>query len=591
MRSAVLDQASQPIRNLVKSPRANSSAWAVTGYGTGGAGTFTVTTGAARDGVGSAGVQTWTTAATAGGASMVTSKNSASWVPVVAGRTYSWGIWVKQSQALSLATRITWSDAANALVSSSSIVGTTPAVDSWTRVTSSGVAPAGAVWAQVEARVVNISGMINGYTLTADEAMMVEGTTLPDYADGDSPGWKWTGAANITESVGYTWANNPAIVRKLIRNLHQNPAAAISGFWMGAANNATYTREDNTVLGTTHVAKVDFTGSTVADSGINFTGNLTQTALGLLPSRRYTISFSIVSETTRSFKFSKQGTGVVSGTLAPFTLTANVPRRMSYTFDTSASVAGAVALYVLRTDSELGTFRASQVMITEGETVYDYADGSVPGWTWTGTALRSVSTGYPYTLESIAGKPVYFAENVTASGNYSTNTRFTTTQAYPLTIVATQVFPDPPTGAPGAWEMASSVANGSGTLRRMIVTSAATYGYNYGRFLTNSTWQTSHINAVVPGATAHTHVTRMGEYSMDASVDGNFTNAFPNQDLARPLTAGARLVIGGRDGAAQATAPATRGFAAFSYSLDDETVKRVTAWFARKYGTPIPAGY
>lgn len=47
-----------------------------------------------------------------------------------------------------------------------------------------------------------------------------------------------------------------------------------------------------------------------------------------------------------------------------------------------------------------------EMMIVEG--VYDgpYSDGNTPGWAWLGTANQSESAGYPYMLESIAGRPV-----------------------------------------------------------------------------------------------------------------------------------------------------------------------------------------
>ena len=35
-----------------------------------------------------------------------------------------------------------------------------------------------------------------------------------------------------------------------------------------------------------------------------------------------------------------------------------------------------------------------------------YCDGDTPGWRWLGTSGLSQSTGYPYTLESIAGQPL-----------------------------------------------------------------------------------------------------------------------------------------------------------------------------------------
>ncbi len=41
------------------------------------------------------------------------------------------------------------------------------------------------------------------------------------------------------------------------------------------------------------------------------------------------------------------------------------------------------------------TFYVDDVMVTQGPTLYNYADGSSPNWTWTGTPNASTSTGPP----------------------------------------------------------------------------------------------------------------------------------------------------------------------------------------------------
>lgn len=52
----------------------------------------------------------------------------------------------------------------------------------------------------------------------------------------------------------------------------------------------------------------------------------------------------------------------------------------------------------------------SHVMWVRDAYTGEYSDGNTPGWKWTGTAGRSESVGWPYTLESIAGKPAAIQE-------------------------------------------------------------------------------------------------------------------------------------------------------------------------------------
>lgn len=56
------------------------------------------------------------------------------------------------------------------------------------------------------------------------------------------------------------------------------------------------------------------------------------------------------------------------------------------------------------------TLDMGDFMLVEGVYLGDYCDGAMPGWRWLGTAGLSQSIGWPYTLESLAGKPRWDAE-------------------------------------------------------------------------------------------------------------------------------------------------------------------------------------
>lgn len=51
-------------------------------------------------------------------------------------------------------------------------------------------------------------------------------------------------------------------------------------------------------------------------------------------------------------------------------------------------------------------FAIHRVMLVEGNYTGEYSDGNTPGWKWQGAQYASTSVGWPYTLESIVGKPV-----------------------------------------------------------------------------------------------------------------------------------------------------------------------------------------
>lgn len=84
------------------------------------------------------------------------------------------------------------------------IVGTsiTPtALGQWVWLRSSGVAPAGTVGMQLQGNFTATSGDVWQW----DDAMLVAGDYSGDYSDGNTPGWKWTGAQNASTSYGYPY--------------------------------------------------------------------------------------------------------------------------------------------------------------------------------------------------------------------------------------------------------------------------------------------------------------------------------------------------------------------------------------------------
>jgi hypothetical protein len=244
--------------------------------------------------------------------------------------------------------------------------------------------------------------------------------------------------------------------------------------------------------------------------------------------------------------------------------------------------------YILRSNDTERTFDVHAVMLTEGPGVPVYADGDTPGWRWTGTTRNSISVGYPYTLESIAGKPVYFAENVVASTTYVKDL----TPGGPYTVAACQQVPGT-TNSPGLWLISEQASNQA---RRLLAAGAGTPVFRMDPFRTDGSLGAQSTSSANP-TVKHVSVTRVraGTQPMDMMLNGGnlLSPTFPDTGVAfRPMTiTPVRFAVGTRDGLVQSEAPTTYGIAVWEADLNVETMKRVSAWFARKYDTPIPAGY
>lgn len=189
------------ITNLAANPsvETNGSSWTARWYGSGGAGTTTLTSAAAL--FGTMGYRkTWTTAG--GGQDIGFSYTQ----PVTVGKTYTFSAYVRASVTTQHRISVTWYDAGNAITGSGTIV---PAVsvpsNTWQRFSVTGTAPTGAVSALIAWGPYPPGGSptaVVGQTIDFDGVMVTEGSTLYPYADGSSPNWVWNGAPNNSTSTG-----------------------------------------------------------------------------------------------------------------------------------------------------------------------------------------------------------------------------------------------------------------------------------------------------------------------------------------------------------------------------------------------------
>ena len=120
------------------------------------------------------------------------------------GATYTASVWVRSSKDQTMRPQLTFRDSSNVTVGTT-LNGPTVSVTAniWTRLSISGVAPAGTNSALMTAYA-HTGGSFwqPGDTLDGDAAMLTEGNTLITYADGTSTDWAWNGTPHTSSSTG-----------------------------------------------------------------------------------------------------------------------------------------------------------------------------------------------------------------------------------------------------------------------------------------------------------------------------------------------------------------------------------------------------
>jgi general secretion pathway protein G len=110
----------------------------------------------------------------------------------------------------------------------------------------------------------------------------------------------------------------------------------------------------------------------------------------------YTVSayVTLISGDGNPFMISaNDGAGTRAWKSITASLVAGQPVRVNLTWTSSATPNGNISF--MRNGASAGTavIRIDNLMITQGSTLNNYADGSSTGWTWSGAANNSTSTG------------------------------------------------------------------------------------------------------------------------------------------------------------------------------------------------------
>lgn len=122
-------------------------------------------------------------------------------IPATAGAVYTGSAYARMSSTKTFNLGLEWHSPSSGLGVS---YGPNASVGSsgWTRLSSTGTAPAGTTSVTLVMYVTGGSGLNTGDALDIDAAMTTAGSTLYNYADGNSSSWIWNGTQNTSSSTG-----------------------------------------------------------------------------------------------------------------------------------------------------------------------------------------------------------------------------------------------------------------------------------------------------------------------------------------------------------------------------------------------------
>lgn len=282
------------------------------------------------------------------------------------------------------------------------------------------------------------------------------------------------------------------------------------------------------------------------------------------------------------------------------TLTAGTWTRISTTITVGAGQSTWVGAFIgiqARTGSPQAgdTFQLTGLRITAGTDSISldgqYMDGNVPGWRWVGTPDASESVGYPYTLESIAGTSIVSISGDTGVAPVSL-TILPALAGRTTYCVSDRVLLN---NTGGAILHAHSVVQGS-LQTGHIRTSGTTGAYEFRpQFIDGGGAGAAYADAypTIPGpGTRNVYAVAQAEglASYEHEVNGGALRLKSGLVVGQGYTEGAGITVN-RGTASTVLYESPVYTVQFKGFHSWETRKRVTAWLARRYGTPIPSGY
>ena len=139
---------------------------------------------------------TWTTATTSATGGLITSAS-----PVTPGSTYTSSMYYRANSTRPLQIEIKYIDSASNVLLYTGYVGAT-ATTNWQRLSHTSTAPPNSVGMFISIISGGAPNFAIGDYIDGDAVMVTLGSTLYNYADGNSSNWLWNGAVNNSSSSG-----------------------------------------------------------------------------------------------------------------------------------------------------------------------------------------------------------------------------------------------------------------------------------------------------------------------------------------------------------------------------------------------------
>ncbi|MDB5180010.1 MAG: hypothetical protein JWN12_642 [Candidatus Saccharibacteria bacterium] len=182
-----------------------------------------------------------------------------------------------------------------------------------------------------------------------------------------------------------------------ITNMMPNPNIETSTASWGNPNGSTLLRDTTFAHSGAASLKVTLPTGTAGSTGTGY-ASIPVNASNLIPGATYTISTYIYVPTATTPPIASSIQGSYASRVNGPTSTTSVKNawvRLSNTFVAGAS--GTISLYFLSNTAPTAgmVFWVDDAMLTQGSNLYNYGDGSYAGygWTWTGIANLSTSSG------------------------------------------------------------------------------------------------------------------------------------------------------------------------------------------------------
>lgn len=347
---------------------------------------------------------TWTGADAAAGAGG--GLNHPAITGITAGSMYSASMVAKCSKAQLLHLEINWYDSSGTFLSTVGGGVVSVLANTATTLVATGIAPATAVkmLLKVSPPASGGTAWANTDTLDMTKALVVAGSALPAYFDGDTALAAWSGTAGASTSALTTTGAGT------YQNLALNPSLSANATnWFKSSSAANATATGRTASGGGFVYRLTWTGTDVSGSGIALgglsnagispivAGNLYAASMLVTPSRNAKLFVSL--------QWMNAGGGTVSitdgGTVAvgagiPTTLTVN-----------GVAPATATQLLIKVSSAEFSwlsgdTFDMTNMLVVNGSVLPAYFDGGSTNGAWAGTAGASASNVTGVVLGTLA---------------------------------------------------------------------------------------------------------------------------------------------------------------------------------------------